>query len=826
MNLKSMKGQTLFLFAIFSVLLFCITTNDNAFAAENDSVIIYNKQVNETGLINAESKDSIWADPYHGRDTSFVSSPTKYNGSRVQIVREAETNYGIYYQFKIDNQVIGWLDKQCFDSIGQINHNNPVSLSGQVNAGKNDGIWAEPYQGSGMAYISSGSQYNGKRVEIIREAQTNYGTYYQFQTDSKTVGWLDKKAFTSITTIDYNKEVNNTGVVRANASDSIWQSPYQGDGTGYVTSGSQYNGRQVRIIREAKTDYGTYDQIETDNNKILGWIDQKAVTVDQIYTNKEVSFSGQIHAGSSDGIWTDPYMGMRTHYVTSGSLYDGQRVQVVREAQTNYGTYYQFKENDKVIGWLDKKAFRAIGQINYNNDVHLSGQIHASDQAGIWSEPYQGDGTPYVAPGTRYNTGQRVQIIREAQTNYGTYYQFQSNNETIGWLDKTAFGAISEIYYNNSVNQNGQIQVNDNGGIWADPYQGDGTSYVVPGITYNYHTVHVIREAKTNYGTYYQIQINGQTIGWIDKNDVVPVISSTTTKYNYSFDYVVNKQSGAKTDKTYSMYIYKDALQISGSKATIVDGPWNIRGGPGTNYWVITTINNGTQVSIAGHSGDWYQISYKTEKWVNASPKDIRQAMDPKSYSPDSTEYYQFLKLSSPTYVNADEVNEKVLKGKGILEGKASDFIQAAKNENINELYLISHALLETGNGTSRLATGIVVDHVDGQPVEPKKVYNMFGIGASDQDAERLGAETAYKNGWFSLDSAILGGAKFIGQYYIHNSYNQDTLYKMRWNPVNPGIHQYASDIGWAVKQTYAMKKMYDLLSNYSIVFDVPKYNQ
>ena len=84
--------------------------------------------------------------------------------------------------------------------------------------------------------------------------------------------------------------------------------------------------------------------------------------------------------------------------------------------------------------------------------------------------------------------------------------------------------------------------------------------------------------------------------------------------------------------------------------------------------------------------------------------------------------YFQFLKLSQTAGLNASELNQKVLVNKGILTGKGQAFITAAGKYSINEVYLISHALLETGNGTSELANGIMYNG--------KKVYNMYGIGA------------------------------------------------------------------------------------------------
>ena len=52
----------------------------------------------------------------------------------------------------------------------------------------------------------------------------------------------------------------------------------------------------------------------------------------------------------------------------------------------------------------------------------------------------------------------------------------------------------------------------------------------------------------------------------------------------------------------------------------------------------------------------------------------------------------------------------------------------------INEVYLISHALLETGNGTSQLAKG--ADVVNNKVVTNSntKYHNVFGIAAYDND--------------------------------------------------------------------------------------------
>ncbi|MBX9561186.1 hypothetical protein FKF73_22720 [Aeromonas hydrophila] len=178
---------------------------------------------------------------------------------------------------------------------------------------------------------------------------------------------------------------------------------------------------------------------------------------------------------------------------------------------------------------------------------------------------------------------------------------------------------------------------------------------------------------------------------------------------------------------------------------------------------------------------------------------------------------YQFLDLSKYSEVSEDELN-KFLLGQGVLEGKGSIFISAAKKYNVSEVYLVSHASLETGRGTSSFARGKDFNGV--------KVYNMYGINVRD-DKPALGTEYAYKNGWNSIDKAIDGGAKWISDNFVnHHKYKQNTLYKMRWNPASPGEHQYASDVLWAKHQIPNMKKRFDVFPNAILHVDIPVYEE
>ncbi|WP_210124557.1 glucosaminidase domain-containing protein, partial [Staphylococcus sp. GDB20D115P1] len=217
------------------------------------------------------------------------------------------------------------------------------------------------------------------------------------------------------------------------------------------------------------------------------------------------------------------------------------------------------------------------------------------------------------------------------------------------------------------------------------------------------------------------------------------------------------------------------------------------------------------------------QVQHTPGEWEDANLGEIKYAMDSSRIANDETQKYQFLRLDKSQNIDANRINE-LLDGKGILEGQGEAFSEAAKTYNINEVYLVSHALLETGNGTSELANGgdVVDDEVttDG----PNKYYNMFGIGAVDHDAVKQGFTRAKEEGWDTVKKAIVGGAKFIANSYINQG--QNTLYKMRWNPENPGDHQYATDISWAEKNATRIKNFYDTMGEVGKYFDVNTYTK
>lgn len=385
------------------------------------------------------------------------------------------------------------------------------------------------------------------------------------------------------------------------------------------------------------------------------------------------------------------------------------------------------------------------------------------------------------------------------------------------------------------------------------------TDSLVVGYLNNGAKVDIVGEE----GTWYKINYQDK-VGFVSKDYVKIITESTNTP---------ELESPIVPDNEYNPEGNPIRPPVENNKENVISygsvaaSELNVRAGAGVNYAIIgkESLNDIVEIVDRSENG-WYKIvhgdSYgfvssnylrvstqastyskkindyvniqyprlnlidKNSVWVDATKEEIGYNLDPLNFI-DNRGKYMFMKLNHVAGIPLSVINE-VIAGKGILSGKGQAFLDGAHKYNINVIYLMSHARLETGNGTSKLSNGIMVSQVDGNPVEPKIVYNMYGVGAYDSDPIREGAEYAYKQGWFTPEKAITEGAHWISNNYINSStYGQNTLYKMRWNISSSGMgwHQYATDIAWAEKQAKIMAPYLERCG-VALDFEIPMFSK
>lgn len=296
----------------------------------------------------------------------------------------------------------------------------------------------------------------------------------------------------------------------------------------------------------------------------------------------------------------------------------------------------------------------------------------------------------------------------------------------------------------------------------------------------------------------------------LDKNITGDTFSGSTKWYKIDYNGQV-------------LYVHSSLASITSRVGKVTATSLKIRAEKNDSSHIYGSVGTGALLTVLeeDNTSGWYRVSIGN--WRNAMASDVLEYLDPSRYINDERQKFQFMNLSKSSDVSVGTLNT-FLTGKGILANQGQAFIDAGKKYGINEVYLMAHTLLETGNGTSTLAKG--VEH------NGKIVYNMYGVGAYDSCPLQCGVQRAYDEGWFTPYDAIVGGAAFISDKYLggNNPYKvvQNTIYEMRWNPEVMSTrlaagNQYATDIGWASKQVNTMYEVYKI-QPYTIFLEIPLY--
>lgn len=112
--------------------------------------------------------------------------------------------------------------------------------------------------------------------------------------------------------------------------------------------------------------------------------------------------------------------------------------------------------------------------------------------------------------------------------------------------------------------------------------------------------------------------------------------------------------------------------------------------------------------------------------------------------------------VKSTVALNTDDMNRIIdnwtahMDRQSVLKGHGEAFITASKETGLNPIYILAHAIVESGCGTSYLAINR---------------GNFFGINAIDTDPGQ-----AYAMG-DTVDEGIINGAKWIKRNYYDNGY-------------------------------------------------------
>lgn len=690
------------------------------------------------------------------------TSNQSFKSTKEQTVAKTKWLYGTV------GKVTGWINASSVVANDQKpSTNTALKVTTDTGLGrikdKNSGLYATVYDKTGKSTSAT-----NQTLKVTKKASVNGQSFYLVSDYAKgtNVGWV-KQSDVEYQTSKAPSKVNQNYTIKSGAK--LYQVPWgtskQVAGTVTGAATQTFKATQSQTVGKATYLYGTV-------GKLSGWINSTALAAQKTTTNvtKTISQIGQLNTKNS-GVKASIY----DKTAKDASKWAGQTYKITKTASANNEDYVllQNSTGGTPLGWFNVKD---VTTRNLGAETAVKGRYTVNSKtSGLYAMPW---GTTKQRVDTLKNATSRLFTASKSVKVGNDTFLFGTVNQKLGWINQKDLTAIAAKVANMKTASNSAVK---------------GAAITTLKKVEDY--------VITNKNGYYYTKVgDSKTAGAL--------------KGFYQQIFKVEK-----TSLLNGITWYYGAFQ-NGTKGWIKAA--DIR----SSFIQHTAVSSTLKAALDKQMALTYppQVQRVAGKWVNANRAETEKAMNTAALEKDPTLIYQFLKLDKYQGLGVEELN-KLLRGKGILEGQGAAFKEAAQKHNINEVYLMSHAFLETGNGTSQLANGGHVDKnnkvvTNGKP----KYYNMFGIGAIDTDALRNGFKTAERYGWNTVSKAIIGGAKFIRDQYIGSG--QNTLYRMRWNPEHPATHQYATDINWANVNAQRMKYFYDQIGETGKYFDVDVYKK
>lgn len=362
------------------------------------------------------------------------------------------------------------------------------------------------------------------------------------------------------------------GTWRSNTN-SVWDVLDNNGLRGYATDSNYYTAIR-RIIND-------YDLTQYDINQIqVEYPGSRSVT----------PYSGVLNSGYS--LDTKPWGASGFETVASTAEYAGEEVRVIRHARNN--EYLLIQNSDGVLlGWADHRAvtLNAIPErIPSGINEEAFGVITESGYS-IDSRPWGSPGSTWINRTSNY-INQQVRV--EQYSSNRSYILVSVNGELLGWIDARAVAVPEEVSNSRAIHY--PVVVQHTGySIDTLPWGMSGFRYITRSNEFIGENAWVRRE--TNNGNYVLLEINGQQIGWVDKNAVTRV------------DHV--------QDTSNSLYVNYSS-RIVGNGYSIDTLPW---GSNGYQTIASTTHFNGVNVNIVRESsnGNYALAEYRGELlgWID-----------------------------------------------------------------------------------------------------------------------------------------------------------------------------------------------------------------
>src|SRR5699024_3581845 len=547
----------------------------------------------------------------------------------------------------LDGAMQGWMKESDLRLFNIYNHEKYNKTFSVSSNYRDDYLLSEPWGTSNQRVKKI--KDTGSSIFKAQETIKIGATVYHYGTIGDSTGWISDSRLSTDLSPQYSK-TNYAARIKSNRNSGIY-SPVTSNSS---VSAKRFNNSTLFISEKAEYDDTTFYKIHNGiDGSMQGWMKSSDLGLYNIFNHKNSNKTFSVKSNyQNDYLLSEP-LGTSKQRVkkikdTGGTIFNTQETIKIGAVVFYYGTIGDSE------GWISDSRLSTNVSPQYSTASFAARIQNKRNNSGIYSPVTSSNSIS--AKGFNNTT---LFITEQAEYDGTTYYKIHNslNGAMQGWMKKQDL----QTYGLGKVrNHNGTYIVkHDNFGLFSDPY-GNSAQRIDSLKNYKNSPFKVEKSVKIGATTHYYGSFGSQK-GWISNAALTKYVASKppiaspkvqTVKYSRSLNSVLN-----------------------------------------------------TQMSLSAKPQAWISGG----GWRNATRSEVRNFLDT-SHQKGGAWDYTFLNLNQRQGISSSVLNRNLLNNKGILANRGSAFSQAAKQHGVNEVYLISHAILETGHGSSQLAQGVKLD--------------------------------------------------------------------------------------------------------------------
>ncbi|EAG6678863.1 GW domain-containing glycosaminoglycan-binding protein [Listeria monocytogenes] len=297
-----------------------------------------------------------WHLPEFINEVSFIfyqpvtvgKAKARFHGRVTQPLKEVYT-----VSYDVDGTVI----KTKVEAGTRITAPKPPTKQGYVKYIRgNAGIYKLPREDNSLKQGTLAS-HRCKALTVDREARNGGKLWYRL----KNIGWTkaENLSLDRYDKIEYDKGVTAYARVKNALGNAVWTKPYNTAGAKHVNKLSVYQGKNMRILREAKTPITTWYQFSI-GGKVIGWVDTRALnTFYKQSMEKPTRLTRYVSASKGNEAYYK--VPVADNPVKRGTLakYKNQKLIVDCQATVEGQLWYRIRTSSTFIGWTKAANLRA-----------------------------------------------------------------------------------------------------------------------------------------------------------------------------------------------------------------------------------------------------------------------------------------------------------------------------------------------------------------------------------------------------------------------------------------------------------------------------------